>query len=249
MLKNICPECRTENEIQYTYCKNCGALLHNETQNSDFYTQNNGQKQYTQDFLIDGVPESDMIDFVGKNANKIVPKFKSLCFKNSKVSWCWPVAILSYFLGPVGASFWFFYRKMYKKGFLFLALGMIAITITSLFSGDFSVSFDSILSDYNNPESIYNFIKDPELIKYFIANSVYNCIKIATLVVTGMLSLNWYKNFAVKKLYSYHSKNIDERYYRIGIRSIGGVSVGMVFLDIGLVFVFTLIGQSVISLI
>ena len=125
----ICSECGTENEEKFKFCKNCGKELEPQKfEQNDYNTTSNNQPygQYGyNDFIIpetEGIPNEEVATFVGRKAGKIIPKFAKMQATNSKISWCWPVAILSYFFGPVGAAFWYLYRKMYKMATIFFAI-------------------------------------------------------------------------------------------------------------------------------
>ncbi len=161
MNKNVCPECATENEQEYIYCKNCGTPLETKTEpvkeaegaeqtqyqqatNNSGYTaqpnQNTQQQYYTNEpfnsyvgvDFIDGIPKEEMHLFIGRKAFEILPKFNKMELAQSKFSWCWPAFILGFLLGPLGAALWFYYRKMYKPAVMLSAIGAVLTIITSL---------------------------------------------------------------------------------------------------------------------
>ena len=133
MRDNFCPNCGTENEIEYSYCKNCGTALVNEKTGQEATTQptnippvteipttsytaqNNPNTEYTG--CINEISQEEMQLFVGKGADRIIPRFIKMDSSNSKVSWCWPAAILGFVLGPIGLSIWYFYRKITREGY------------------------------------------------------------------------------------------------------------------------------------
>ncbi|MGN0521602.1 MAG: RING finger protein, partial [Eubacterium sp.] len=63
---------------------------------------------------IDGKSIRDIAAVVRTNILRFIPKFK----RNKKISWNWG----AFFFGP----YYLFFRKIYKQGFLFLALGLIS---------------------------------------------------------------------------------------------------------------------------
>lgn len=66
------------------------------------------------------ITDNDYIAFVGRNAQKYLPRFKKfnvLGMDNFKPAWHWP----AFFFGP----FWMFYRKLYLWGLLALFLEII----------------------------------------------------------------------------------------------------------------------------
>ena len=110
----ICPDCKTENEPEYIYCKNCGKPLANKaSEQAPQYKdspQNANAYGGTQGDFIDGNTVEEVCTFVGKNAGKIVPAFVKLGNTGTKVSWSWPAFIFGLFFGPVGVAIWFLYR-------------------------------------------------------------------------------------------------------------------------------------------
>ena len=111
MDKKICPDCGTENEKEYIYCKNCGTPLKSKPsaeekpQATQFVSSDavNGEQPkaerqapppygspympygYT-DYTVDGIPADEVMTFVGKKAADICPKFMRMELTKSKVS-------------------------------------------------------------------------------------------------------------------------------------------------------------------
>lgn len=141
-----CVQCRTENGSDYKYCKFCGAELpcvdrKPFEENTDARQQGTGG-EYADSPVSDDVTVTEMNIFVGKNNDKIVPKFISMQQKFKKTSWCWPVFLLGILFGYAGMAAWFFYRKMYKPALLLLAFGTV-INIA-----DIAVNFNSMVDLY-----------------------------------------------------------------------------------------------------
>ena len=117
------------------------------------YNTANGSAGYTPDSspITDGIPQEELALFIGKKSAVIMPKFIKMEITNSKVSWCWPAAILGFLFGPMGAALWFFYRKMYKTGALLAVIGaLINIIVAALTfnttSADYTLLYRSFLS-------------------------------------------------------------------------------------------------------
>lgn len=268
MNKNIiCHECGTENEPQYAYCKNCGAVLsqkekqqntqtedHRYQQQANFtnntYASYNRNNSYMMLEHIGGVPIEDVTTFVGKKSYNIIPKFCKMELGASKVSWCWPVAVLSYLFGPLGAAIWFFYRKMYKVALIFVAIGVIAGAGVSLIQGD-TVDYDALFDAYssNSYSAFFNAIEESleaqDTVRTEIANAVDSLISLSTAVVTALFGFYWYKRYTVTSINRYRTMGVDPRYYRIGLASVGGTSSGMAVLGVGIM----LVAQEVFGLI
>lgn len=253
MNKNICNECGTENEQDYKYCKNCGSPLfekeENNTQKSSFNSadyikaQRFGNKYYLYDCVdsFDGVAREDMALFIGRKEYEILPKFCKMEVADSKVSWCWPAAILGFLLGPIGSALWFFYRKMYKPAVILSIIGTIIIIITSLFtvntdSAVFSNMYESFSNgDYESTISFFEEYIESEDIEYTAPNFVSFIESITSLGATifcGLYGYHIYKKHCIKKISAFKASVKDSRYYNLGLISLGGVSGGMLFLGI-----------------
>ena len=250
----ICPECGTENEPQYTYCKNCGTKIATESsadkyQANDNFTGNEEKEngEYTNLIIdtIDGNSTDDIITFTGKNAMKFVPKFSKMELTGSRISWCWPVAVLGYLFGPLGASLWFFYRKMYKAALILLLIGTLV--------GGASAALNGYVNSVNQPERneivneflqgidsfesiVSNYIEPPYSLPYAF---VENFIGIATFLLGGLYSMNIYKKHVAQRISQFKNSDVDPRYYKLGLASIGGVSSGMTWLGGFLVVIIT----------
>ncbi len=244
MDKNICPKCATENEKEYEYCKNCGTPIKEKPTKSaapdfDATAPNNYSYSYTDgNFVMDrigGIPSDEVAVFVNKNSTNIIAKFSKMELTNTKVSWCWPVAVLGFLFGPVGAAFWFFYRKMYKKAAIFTAIGIALNLFTALITAsmpilDYEALMIQILN--NDLSGVIQSIGTPTLILMLLSDVVTSVASILTCILCGMFALNAYKNHCVKAICDFKASVADQRYYRFGLSSLGGTSAGMVVLGI-----------------
>ena len=206
-MSKICPVCRTPNEEEYNFCKNCGSLLNPDSkyappedpvQNKVIYST-----EAVPDMVIDGVPLEDISDFIGSRSQVYVNKFIKSETKKSKIGWNWTVAVLSFLFGPLGAAISFFYRKMNKFGTILLCI-----------AAAFNILF------------VYGSIAN---------NAVFAGISLVLNIITaiffGMLYDGIYKSFAVKKIKVYHSE-ADPRYYKYGLTFLGGTAIGTVMVVI-----------------
>lgn len=263
-MKNfICPECGTQNEPQYIYCKNCGVRLVPEQKPNDKAESDNGGFNPTSDAntnaqtfsgnfqtnagefvidTIDGVSSEDIVTFVGTKASKIVPKFSKMELSRSRVSWCWPPALLGFLFGPIGTAIWFFYRKMYKIAIILVAIGVLYGGITGVLNGYFAAAtgdfVNSIVEELPNElQSLYGsyfgFLKNIKIPNYTPVYEIMgDFISIASFIFGGIFSLHFYKKHTVSKIKEYKLSNIDPRYYKLGLASVGGTSTGMAWLGI-----------------
>lgn len=242
---NICSKCNTQNEPEYTYCKNCGTPLKQETdtQEKTVYSQaesfnNQGVETEYKMGHTQGIDNEEIAAFIGKKSNEILPKFIKMEITNTKTSWCWPVAILGFLLGPLGAAIWFFYRKMYKPAFVLSAVGiLINIIVTVLTLGDTAAWADIISSSLASGDindilnSSQNILQS---VPSLIADFIEEIVNIATFVVTGIYGYYIYKNHCIKKIKEFKMYQADPMHYRLGISALGGTSGGMLALGIAI---------------
>lgn len=266
MDKKICTECGVANESEYIYCKNCGAPLakaeekpespvndrqgepqtdsgFNGGDNAGGCTPPYGEAPYQPyntyaSYAIEGVPAEDVAFFIGKKSAEIMPKFMKMEITRSKVSWCWPAAILGFIFGPFGAALWFFYRKMYKIALILLAVGtVLTFTTTALTYDTNSESISGIFESITegDPDALleaFQSVGSEENIRDVLAMGIEDFANLASCVLCGLFGFYAYKNHCVKSIKGFLQNGIDQRYYRMGLASLGGVSGGMLAVGI-----------------
>lgn len=263
-----CTKCGTPNEPDYKFCKNCGApvsanqstpLSSAEVVSQPCPPVNEPVLKVadriinTEGFTIEGASIEEISLFVGKKAPKFFPKFASMHLNLTKTSWCWPPAILAFFLGPLGVAIWYFYRKMPTKALTFTVIATLIhfldATLPALLVPDiladiprpycvpFDMITDFISGDINTLLSINNYKIIPILLLYFI-NIV---VGFGILIFVGVFSVNTYKNHCISKISEYKKSNLSSPYYKLGLSSLGGTSSTMAWLGIAImVAVFTI---------
>ena len=240
MNNNTCPECKTENEPEYKYCKNCGAALFTNTTANPVNENTNTNANETSYDLIDGNSIEDVVAFVGKNPQKILPKFIKMEKTGSKADWCWPPFVLGFLFGPIGPAIWFLYRKMYSYAAIFGAINIASSYILKAFKyflgiGTLPVDpFDSYLDglkrgviDY---QSLISALTDKRTLLGYFVNSAYSALGIACGVVAGIFGIYFYKRHASKSINRIKATVMDANYRKIALASKGGTSVGAVIL-------------------
>lgn len=220
------------------------------TQQSENYYNPPGGVNYTPygaytSYGIDGIPAEDVTFFVGKKSAEIMPKFMKMEITRSKTSWCWPAAILGFIFGPMGAALWFLYRKMYKTAIILLAVGALLTFTTAAMtydtnSADISGVFDAITSgDLEAFSDAINGIGKTQTALDIAAGAIEDIASLATCIITGIFGFYAYKEHCVKTIRNFRQSIVDQRYYRMGLASLGGVSGGMLAVGIICMIVVT----------
>ena len=260
--KNIfCGECGEKNEPGYEYCKNCGTpLVRQEPIQSEYVgNQNtnaahNGYQNFgytnTAPDSIDGIKTDEIALFVGRKAPVFIPKFLRMEIIKSKTSWCWPVAILSLLLGPMGAALWFFYRKMYKWAWILFGIGFLNLLVTTFVRGDAFTYGEMLEAAADSGKiSINDILSMTNNWRVNLSEFIDSVVTLLSAILLGLYSVNIYKNFAVKKIKETRENNSDPRYYRMGLSLVGGTSSGMVWVGILCLSLADAIGSYMYSII
>ena len=255
----ICPNCNTPNDADYSFCANCGAALKTPAEQD-----------------INGIPVPEVADYVGKNSEKYIPKFKKFA-RFGKAGWNWPVFLFSYLLNI--PFVWFFYRKMYKVGAIVLAISL-AITVT--YSACFTYACDCVMEyfpeimeqtiaaeeGYLTPEDAEELAADLQVEMmteiqtnkgFMLCSSIISLIaylKLGLTILYSVLADYWYYKKAMKDLEQLNSAGIPNASAVVlkgGTNSAAGVLSG-IFLNIAqnlilIVPAFSLILTKVVEII
>lgn len=258
MQNNICPECKTENEPEYQYCKNCGTPLFTAPESTNTAYRAPEPAAAAAD-TIDGNTVEDVVAFTGKNAPKIVPAFIKMEKTGSKVSWSWPPFILGFFFGPIGVAIWFLYRKMYSKASIFAGIGILLNYISFVLDRFFHIGqstingfekyFEDFLYGRVDYESILSAFTSRNSIISFFASSLQSSIVITCAVLGGIFGMYLYKQHTAKAIYKINSTFTDTGYKKFALVSKGGTSVGAVIVGLIIITVLSNIPEAIYSVI
>lgn len=235
----FCSKCGTENEPAYEYCKNCGApLMRNQGGPQPPHgmpypfsqPQNGPDPSYSSYTSQDGIPTEDLAFFIGKKANDILPRFMRMEISGSKISWCWPAAVLSFLFGPIGAAFWFLYRKMLKPAILLFSLGFLLSVLSALVTP--KIDIDLSQGYYAALSSIPETLKSSTTLLYLIVSYLNRLLNLSCCVLTGLFGMYLYKKHCIATISAYRQSGIDMRFYKLGLASVGGTSAGFVVLGV-----------------
>ncbi|MBR4072481.1 MAG: hypothetical protein IKK24_00945 [Clostridia bacterium] len=183
---------------------------------------------------IEGIPYGEVAVFVGKKADKYMPVFSKMEITASKTGWHWPVAILGFLLGPLGAALWFFYRKMYKYALILAAIGAVLTVATSILAGPALLEFNpaEIYNNLSGEDSDQSLLPATDSIEFKISDIITDVSSTVTAVICGLFTYGWYKKHIIKSIMKYRYTGVDPRYYPMGLASLGGTSGGMLALGI-----------------
>ncbi len=237
MDKKTCIKCSTENESNYVFCKYCGAVLPVVDKRYNYPMEEEAPSESAKEPEIGGVSLGEMSLYIGKNPQKIIPKFIRMETADQTVSFCGPVLLFGFLFGFLGIAAWFFWRKMTKIGWIFTALGILALVADTVINyGAYSSYMDStfaLLYDIAKNPRIY---ADPAVITQVtnevIAAFEQNFNPIVSLIsryvgnyilpsVTSLFAMYLYKNKAIydiRKIKSEPSNNesVSERIAKKG---------------------------------
>lgn len=247
----FCIKCGTENKQEYTFCKNCGAVLPDLQENYTPHGNIKTEEDNTQDEKIFGIAKKHLKRFVDKNNEKILSRFSGLELADSAVSWCWPAAILGFFFGFFGVSFWFFYRKMYKPAVSLVLIGTVFYIAQAFFAyqrielilPQLSALFNSNIFETGNYKLLISFIENSvstATVGINFANIFADTEKSLAIIFGGLFGLTLYKNHVIKKVTDILKKRADAEGIFIDLESQGGVNGGMAFLGVIIMIIIAL---------
>lgn len=262
-MKKICIQCRTENQADYRYCKFCGAELPCvDRKNEEPLEPRVNSYDQAEPCQSDDITINEMNVFVGKNNEKIVPKFISMQENFKKTSWCWPVFLLGFFFGFVGMAAWFLYRKMNKPAIWLLSVAAV-FTLA-----DLVVNFNAIAQMYGSMFSVLRdlFLRptlDIEYVSSMLNNITlqYNASSIGIFsvineyvggwvlpIIFGFYGMHIYKKHAIEKISAFKKENRENPDYMMGIYRLGGTATGAAIAAVVIFKIFTTV-VSVIPMI
>lgn len=289
MDKKYCHNCGRENDVNNEFCPGCGTKLLNVEDKNPTNNQNVPPPVYGQyaqppvqpippmqppvieeplpEIDFDGVSNKELFAYTG--SERIVNKFVSMHKNNSKISWCWPVAVLSLFLGFFGAAIWYMHRKMYKVAVIFIVIGVLIQSAGYVVSGEVKeinqlISMGQSITDgseylsdnaENTPQIDLDAITDSLLtsenvnLGAVIFDLVDGLINLTLMILLGLFSMNTYKKHCINRVKEYRKVDIEEKYYYHGLSTVGGtigatvllVILGYIVIQTGLVALFAVI--------
>ena len=245
----ICPNCSAKNNASDRFCVSCNGPLtppvnpdgFREIRDTDQYAYHKQHGDRIPNVLIDGIPSSEYADYIGeKKSETYIRKFLSMEETGRKIS----VSICAFLFGPI----WFFYRKMFKEGLIFLLVFLLFTGIQTWCSVT-----DSAVALYKEMGDIYSEVMEngelsqeeldrmnEELAaleeKYAgttgadsFKSGLSTAIEIANtvfVIAAAFFADYLYKRKIVKEIHKIRLECSDMGTYRQTLRQRGGTSVG-----------------------
>lgn len=174
----------------------------------------------------------------------------------SRVSWCWPAAILSLFFGFFGTAIWFFYRKLYKPALICVAIGTAFCVANTIFTYDAVVSllaqsFDALKEILINPENsileLQRILEGVEAISQGVnvAGILSDIENSLSVILGGLFALGIYKNHVSRSIEKISSEYSHDTAFKTRLKYSGGVSGGMAFLGVIIMLILTSVIESI----
>ena len=265
-MSKICVKCSTENQDNFSFCKNCGAAL---PETVAAHTNNiNAQPLSTfedraLEIDFDGVGYRELETYVGKNAKKIMPKFISLKLFGRRVSLSFPVLILGFLFGFWGMAVYFFSRKVFPVAVALTLCGLVfsGAQIAVKYEADkqfFSVYSALVTEMVENPEGSADELEETILNMYenytaSLNTEGYSLVSFIDLwvvrsmlpvIISGFATYFYYKS-AVRRI-----KKVKETFpeSESHIQKAGGLSVGLIFIPIAVNFAMSILGVILVMI-
>ena len=175
----------------------------------------NLQAAFGKDELIDGIPSSDWMTYIGTAAPAYLNDYSRMQLQHTKIS----LSFSALLFGP----FYFFYRKAWKPAFAFLAAELLLFVPTLLQMMQITGSSLSLgLSDST----------------YVVLGRVVSLASFALMLVRGMFAKWFYRKSAAEHIRRIRAEFPDDAQRSVVLSAQGGVSWGAVLGSLLLLMVF-----------
>ncbi|MBQ3005225.1 MAG: DUF2628 domain-containing protein [Clostridia bacterium] len=219
-ISKLCPVCSSRNDENATVCKSCGHTLSDDEPKIFTDFQGFGQNAPDSDKEIDGVKASKIIRYVQINYHRYLDKF------SKKFSFNWA----AFFFNP----FWFFYRKLYYVGGIFIGIQLLISILIAFFMNrlgltEVMVSYMEAASS-GSVEAMQTALLSLE--PYMTEFSVLALISALPNIIVGFIADRIYKRKAFKDI-----KKIDESGEAVNPLSLAKHGAGVSILAAGLSYI------------
>lgn len=217
----VCGNCGTNNAADAKICADCQKSLAGDEQSPapPFSTPRDDKLP---PFLL-GIPEDDMVGDVKARdiglytqigAKRYIEKFRKSELPGAKIGWSWP----AFFFTP----YWFFYRKLYRLGGIFLGLTLAL----SLFFAGSTAEIQKILLTVplNTATSADIASLQPQLAPYAPVLWGMFALSLATRIAAALIAVPAYKKKVMTGVTSMRRFAKDENVFRLLVIRRGGTS-------------------------
>lgn len=239
----VCDNCGAKCDIEDTYCKSCSHTL--------------SHSDCLDDQIIDGIENSELKSYIGKNSDYYIKKFAK-----KKGKWFIQLNFAALLFGPT----WFFYRKMHKFAIIYAAIlillsSLLTLVLPTVFKEDVERYYvaKETYSNYINSGGEVNLYKEPPYSTVVIGthptfqricddlDDAQNKIRlIEFLIAAPVFVINILLRFFANSIYKNHiTLNIHSNNNGVSMKSAIG---GLVLVDLVMFIISVLLNQiSVIS--
>lgn len=156
-------------------------------------------QENTQEVTVDGVSVLDVSQVVGVNLKYYLPRF----ITNKKLNWNWG----AFFFGPL----YYFFRKMYMQGFLFLALSFASnVAISAIYSKQITAMSNLLLPlteqrniSIEQAKSVFVSVEWQNYLPVFL---IMNAVSLVLAIIMGICANRMYRKRVVTIV-----KTVDEK--------------------------------------
>lgn len=246
----FCPQCGTENAAEEPVCTHCGARLYNNMPNSAPFAPQVQLPDMTQRPYIAGTTiisptetlggntVGDTAEYIGAAAPRYIPKFYKLEQTDKKVSWNWA----AFFFAP----YWFFYRKLYALGAIFMAVILIAsaatttphyLEVSEAQSNAIAEAQQRFADGELSQDEALDACTEALFVVYTLPEAIILAgVSFAVHLLSGLFANDWYKRKAEKDIHRLRGLSASPEGYRLLLFRRGGVSAIMAAVSIGIFY-------------
>jgi len=234
----VCPVCKAQNESGASVCSYCGNKFpdQNVSSHSEVYEPPvfySPAFDFSDKDMIGGISAKDLALYVQIGVKRYLEKFRKIDADNKRTDWSWA----AFFFTP----YWFFYRKMYWAGGVFLGLTFaMSLLLSSPLSQIQQLMANMPPASAMTPadfERFYAALADnSHILLYTFA------LTLVVRVAAALFAVPLYKNKATKDIHSIKRFTNDSSVSSRMILRRGGVSgfsllAGVLFYDLLWTFV------------
>lgn len=188
--KNELPANRDEQMEQFLSHTISNASGYDTADNQD--NDNLFKGPYPDDMKIDGIPANTMGAFIARDSQKYIDKFRWIS-QGHKLSFNWAAFFFN--------SYWFFYRKLYKPGIIFMTIQFCLSIIFTPSMLDFLefVEYTASLDLARMTEAAASELMT-EMMNYYVPIMIYAATNFVIGLIAGFSGNHLYKKYALTQL-------------------------------------------------